>query len=31
MRFFGEPKPDNQAFGYQDKYAEYREAWHLLA
>jgi hypothetical protein len=30
MRFFGEPKPDNQAFGYQLKYAQYRVAWDLL-
>ena len=30
IRFYGEPKPENQAFGYQDKYAQYRDAWNLL-
>lgn len=30
MRFHGEPKHDNQAFGYQAKYAQYRDAWYLL-
>jgi hypothetical protein len=30
LRFFGEPKAENQAYGYHDKYARYRDAWHLL-
>jgi hypothetical protein len=30
MRFFGEPRSENQAYGYQDKYGQYRDAWDLL-
>ena len=30
LRFFGEDREDNCSFGYQDKFANYRDAWDLL-
>ncbi|WP_265562542.1 hypothetical protein [Sphingomicrobium arenosum] len=30
IRFHGENKPTDHGWGYQDKFAEYREAWDLL-
>lgn len=30
LRFYGEPKPTNIAYGYQDTFSIYREAWDTL-
>jgi hypothetical protein len=30
LRFWGEHRTDNPSYGYQEKFAEYREAWTLL-
>lgn len=30
LRFYGEPKPTNIAYGYQDTFAQYLENWDLL-
>lgn len=30
MRFSGEDRPTNTAYGYQAKFAKYLDAWHLL-
>lgn len=30
LRFGGQDRADNPSYGYQDKFAEFREAWYLL-
>jgi hypothetical protein len=30
LRFWGEHRADNPSYGYQNKFADYREAWSLL-
>jgi hypothetical protein len=30
LRFFGESRPDNPSYGYDIKFAAYKEAWSLL-